>query len=483
MTVIRVGVCLAPALLLMSGAAAAQERRSGDFERSIERTADAVAAVVERQAEAFADYFERNAGKWAETFGRNAERWAEDFGRTAERWSKEFERNAEQWTRDLEVRVEARGQSSSAERRREAAERARELAREAEERAREADQRAREIQREQQERQREQQREQQERQREQQERDRERQGGRRGGPGWSNNWPEVTEGFSRTVRLGRTGVVSVENVSGDITVLGSSGSDVKIDAIKRVRHPNESQARALLKELEIDVVERGGRVEVSTRFPRARNNNTSGDIAYTLAVPNDADVVVRTVSGDVRVTNLRGELRAETTSGDVVLSGVPRVQSARTVSGNVEVTNVDGGDIAAGTVSGDVVVRGVKTRRLAVDSVTGDMRLTDVEAERVSVNTTNGDVEFSGRLVRGGRYEFSAHSGDVVIAPSGGVGFDLEANTFNGDVVSQYDLKLAPGTQPEGRRGLNRRIRGTYGDGAAVISVSSWNGDVTIVKR
>ena len=38
-------------------------------------------------------------------------------------------------------------------------------------------------------------------------------------------------------------------MSGDIIVTGGGGNDVRIEAIKRVRHPNESEARALLQAL------------------------------------------------------------------------------------------------------------------------------------------------------------------------------------------------------------------------------------------
>src|SRR4029450_1369770 len=95
---------------------------------------------------------------------------------------------------------------------------------------------------------------------------------------------------------------------------------------------SESQARALRQAMEVRIEERNGNVEVRTEYPR---RNWSGGVDYTVTVPRDANVVLRSVSSDVRVTNVNGELRAETVSGNVVTSGVRRVRLAKSISGDV----------------------------------------------------------------------------------------------------------------------------------------------------
>jgi DUF4097 and DUF4098 domain-containing protein YvlB/Sec-independent protein translocase protein TatA len=276
------------------------------------------------------------------------------------------------------------------------------------------------------------------------------------------NWPEVTEQFSRTIRLDRGGIVDIENISGDITITGGGGNDVRIEAVKRMRHADEQQARALLPELRIDVIERAGRVEIRTGYPRTRG--ISGEVDYTLAVPSGADLVIKTISGDLRVSNVRGELRAGTVSGNVEISGAE-------------------GDISARAMSGDIAVRGAKARSARLETVSGDLRLTDVELERADLGTMSGDIDYAGRLARAGRYELRTHNGDIRVTPVNPSGFDLEASTFNGDVVSEFELKLGPRPDNRGRRGVNRTVRGTFGDAGAVIALRSFNGDITIVKR
>src|SRR5262249_10333572 len=119
--------------------------------------------------------------------------------------------------------------------------------------------------------------------------------------------PEQSDRFSRKVKLGRDGRVSIGNISGDITVTGGSGDEVSIDAVKRTRG-DQSQ----LANVRIVVDDRPGRVDVRTEYETARssrNNNVSVD--FTVTVPNGASVEVKSVSGSVKVTGVRGAVRAE----------------------------------------------------------------------------------------------------------------------------------------------------------------------------
>jgi len=111
---------------------------------------------------------------------------------------------------------------------------------------------------------------------------------------------DVTERFSRTAHLDQNGTFDLSNVSGNIVITGGAGRDVAIEAIKRVQRPNQNAARALLQLIDIQVVEQANRVEVRTVVPRPRN--FPGSVDFTISVPDDAHVTVRTLTGNVRLT-------------------------------------------------------------------------------------------------------------------------------------------------------------------------------------
>ena len=294
------------------------------------------------------------------------------------------------------------------------------------------------------------------------------------------NWADVSEPFSRTVRVGRNGTVDLQNVGGKVVVTGRGGEDVRVEAVRRVRAANEADARAILRNVQVLVAERAGAVDVRTALPRTRNASVSVD--YTVEVPNGANVTVRTVSGTLRVANVNGDVRAETVSATVNTSGLRRLRSVQSVSGAMEIVDTEGEDVSAGTVSGTLDIRNLKARTLELSSVSGNLRSSGVEADRVEVETVSGGVEYSGRLARNGRYEFQSHSGDVRILPVGDAGFEVEANTFSGTVRSDFALKIRQETERGLRRGTSRTLRGTFGNSGAVLSLQSFSGDLQIVR-
>lgn len=296
---------------------------------------------------------------------------------------------------------------------------------------------------------------------------------------------EATDRFTATYRVGADGALDLTHISGDVRVTAHRGSDIRIEAIKRVRHRDSAEARRLLAALRIEVTQVGNRVEVRTVYPRIGNRNWNGSVDYTISVPQSAAVAVKTVSGDVSVAEVRGEVRAETVSGDVDVVSTPNLAVAKTVSGDVRARDISASTLTLGSVSGTVIANALKVRTLDANSVSGDLRLTNLQAERLTAKTVSGDIEFDGNFQRGGRYEFNAHSGDIrVTLPADMPGFELDASTFSGSVRSDFVIALRSfGRQERGRRSSSRAIRGTYGDASAILSARSFSGTVVITRR
>src|SRR5690242_4261517 len=84
----------------------------------------------------------------------------------------------------------------------------------------------------------------------------------------SRQGPEQIEKFSQTYKVGDGAGLDLSQISGDIRVTVGSGSEIKIDATKRVRHRSPEEAKRLLAALRIDINNFNGRVEVRTIYPR-----------------------------------------------------------------------------------------------------------------------------------------------------------------------------------------------------------------------
>jgi DUF4097 and DUF4098 domain-containing protein YvlB len=277
--------------------------------------------------------------------------------------------------------------------------------------------------------------------------------------------------------MGRSGTLDLQNAAGKIVVKGGGGDEVRIDAIKRVRHRIESSARAALPDVRIDVTERGGNVEVRTQ--QSRRGNVASAVEYTVALPGGASVVLNTVSGDIEVTNISGEVRAHSVGGSITAASVRRVRELRSVSGTINVSDAETDELTAHTLGGDVLVRNLKGRVLDLQTVTGDVRLTGIEVDRARLESMAGDLDYEGRLTRSGRYDFQTHSGDIRLTPSGNPGFDFQATSFSGDLRSDYTLKVLQ----EDSRAPGQSLRGTFGNAAAAVTAGSFSGDVSILRR
>jgi DUF4097 and DUF4098 domain-containing protein YvlB len=330
---------------------------------------------------------------------------------------------------------------------------------------------------------------------------------------------EQSERYSKTFRVGPTGTLDLSNISGDVTVTGGGGTEVVISAVKRARDRDPGRAKEQLGKVTIEANERGaGRIEVRTVYadipgvfgggdaPMPRHaeppappgrgepgippspprvmGHTNVDVDYTVTVPSGATVYLKSYAGNIKVTNVKGELRAETMSGDVQASETGRAVWLKTISGDVTVSaTAPDGDVTVTSVNGEVTARGVRARGFEASVISGDIHLVDVACSHV--RSLAGTVDFTGSLARNGRYEFRVHSGGIRLALTPTPGFELDAETLSGHIRSDLSITQRAGGDQERNAWMPERqtLRGTYGDSSAYLMVRSFSGDITIVKK
>lgn len=276
----------------------------------------------------------------------------------------------------------------------------------------------------------------------------------------------------RTFAVGDGATLDIANVAGDVRIAAGAGDAIVVEAVRRSRGDRRDGAPR------IEMRQVGNRVEVRTRGSASRRS--TGAVDYTVSVPRTAAVLARSVSGAVSLTGVDGEARLESVSGRVEALRA-NVALAKSVSGDVTVRDATtAATLTLTSVSGTVVVSGIRGRGIDASTVSGDVRLSDVTAARVFAKAVSGDIDFSGALAGGGRYEFTAHSGDVRLRLPAGASFDLQADTFSGRLSSDFAVTLR---STRTGRGATRALRGVAGDGAAQLVVRSFSGDVTLTRQ
>ena len=290
---------------------------------------------------------------------------------------------------------------------------------------------------------------------------------------------EVVDRETHTLQIGATGSLELKTVSGDIRTVAGSGLAATVEVVRRSRGRTDADARLGLSEVRAQVDHKGERATVAAVYPQNRSRPPySVDVSYVVTAPAGTRLTASSVSGNVEVHDIRGDVTSGSVSGNVTVSGATQLSAAKSVSGNVTLRNVSSASgVSAGSVSGHVRLEQVTAPQVNAESVSGSLTLTAATTERASLKSVSGDVMFEGRLARGGRYEFQTHSGNVRVTTAGSAGFELQASTFSGSI--RTDL----GTAMRAATSTNRSVRGTVGDGSAVLVTTTFSGNVMVTTR
>jgi len=302
-----------------------------------------------------------------------------------------------------------------------------------------------------------------------------------------NSREEQIDRQTRTLKLGPNGTLGLSNIAGDITVTRGNGADTSVEIVKTAHGRDVTDARELLQLVQVEVTERAGRADIRANYPRgdeARRNrrNINVSVAYIVTAPQGIRVSIESISGSVKIADIKGDVSANTISGNVHISGAGRVNAAKSISGSIEITDADtDGALESSSISGDVILRRVTARRIEAGTVSGNIKIDDVRSDRVTGKTTSGSVGFAGALAKSGRYELGSFSGEVRLVLSGGTGFEIDANSFSGDIRSDFDI-VTKGPVQSGR-GRRTTMTGTFGDGSAILDLTTFSGSIVVSKR
>lgn len=233
---------------------------------------------------------------------------------------------------------------------------------------------------------------------------------------------DVTDTEEMSFDIDSTGRVSLENVNGDISIVGGNGDKIHVVAKKK------AGTQEYLDNLKITVDANSDYVRIETRHPKSESrwfkwgSDSSGSVSYVLEVPETVNLdTISTVNGDVEIVAVQGRVKAETVNGSLEALGLI-------------------GDVNLETVNGSV--------RAEFDQLGA--------GQRVSADAVNGRI--------------------VMVLP-GNASARVEAETVNGSIdADDFGLEAEKGF-------VGRDLSGEIGSGDARISLDTVNGSIKILKR
>jgi DUF4097 and DUF4098 domain-containing protein YvlB len=358
---------------------------------------------------------------------------------------------------DQEMRDRAREERErQKERAREQRERAREQAQEARERAQEQAERARERAQEQAEKL----REQQDQLREQQDKLREDNDRFRFRFNWSpfNGFDDDEEDddadLPSTRAKAKNGVATLP-AKGPVTVrVRAQSGEVEVVGSDR------PQVTAMLSDVpardEVQLAQSGDRIDVQVGSRKALRRGK-----LRVEAPKGSSVIFESTSADLDVKGIGGDVRVQTMSGDIKVSGA-RKANVETISGDVSVDA--NGPIRLHTVSGNAVAS------------------TTDPGVRLEFESASGNLDWSGTCARGCRVSTETVSGQIAMAVDPRSSFELSYSSHSGDFKD--DLNLNVKRSPKKKHGgMGGWVEAVYGKGEGVIECDAFSGDLQIRKK
>jgi DUF4097 and DUF4098 domain-containing protein YvlB len=208
------------------------------------------------------------------------------------------------------------------------------------------------------------------------------------------------------------GDIDVETVDGDESVVTVEGSEKMLD-----QTVVEQQGRRIVVEL------RGKKPFGITISVGDLSWGSGGRLKVRARVPHRSHALLATASADMKLRGRVRSLESKSASGDLVVNGeIEQDATVKTVSGDVRLDRV-GGELRFTTVSGDLTVRSVG-KGIEGKAVSGDVRVESAREGRVVVQSVSGDIE---------------------VGVEAGTNLDVDAGSVSGDLSSEVQLGNEPG--------------------------------------
>ena len=220
------------------------------------------------------------------------------------------------------------------------------------------------------------------------------------------------------------GALNIHTASGDVDCVGFSGAGIEIQTASG----DVSVTDFVGDMFEISTAS-GDAVVKEVKPKRMMINTASGDVKFT---DGDSEKIrIRTASGDMNVASVHGgQFEARSASGDLVLENITgKILSVATTSGELTTNGMSAEKVAIATTSGDIRAKGI-SGDVKINSTSGQVKAHVLEfKETILCTTTSGDIELAIEQQKPYRFAGSTH-GDISLKTPDGKTHEAERKLY-----------------------------------------------------
>jgi hypothetical protein len=260
--------------------------------------------------------------------------------------------------------------------------------------------------------------------------------------------------------LGERGQLALRVTNPDVEMRATDATFAHVRVTFEIRAATDAEADRAFDRLRFHVNAEHGSLEVTE--PKSEPGGLASlvqlfggggrvDMRVAVDAPQGTDLRFDGVSADVTATGFRGSQGYRTVSGDLVLDSI-------------------GGDVRIKGVSSDVSLRAdAPLQNLELNTVSGDVSVIAPWIDQLRAVTVSGDIEVEGVLTEGPEHRVETVSGDLSL----GVGGNLTVEVRG--LSTDADIRL-----PHRSEGARDRRRYIIGDGKAHLLFRSMSGDIEV---
>jgi len=322
----------------------------------------------------------------------------------------------------------------------------------------------------------------------------------------------------RTISLEPGTSITVQNISGHIDVRGWDGDHIGVTTTKRVKAGSREEAQEWAEKIEIIIEKNGPELFIEAKRPRDWTESLesllegifqkkpSANVDFEIDTPRDVHLEISSVSGDISVRDIIGEVNIDVVSGDMELLDIGSDVSINAISGDMVIEEVSGNlDVAAvsgdsrlqnigghvhiDVTSGDIIAESVDGD-LYIDGTSGDVSATDIygninidvtsgdihvvqQAGELSIDTSSGDVTVETALIKAGSYTVETSSGQITFRVPSDASSTIDMETSGGRITAKLPMTIESMSRTH--------LVGTLGDGEGEIVLSTSGGDIDLL--
>jgi DUF4097 and DUF4098 domain-containing protein YvlB len=284
-----------------------------------------------------------------------------------------------------------------------------------------------------------------------------------------------------------TGQVSIENMRGDVKIMGWDKSQVSVSGElddKAIGYTFETENDFTVFKVKMPKNLRG----------RAWRQSDGSDL--TIYVPRDSNLSFESVNGNVSVNEITGGSNVHTVNGDITAGDLSKRIRLETVNGDIKASKLDGkiklatvngkvidhdstGKVTYTTVNGEIDSR-TQAVRVYVENVNGEIDLDLKTTDELDVSTVNGDVDASLTLSNDGSVSVTTVGGSARLRLAGTVGGQFRLSSHAGGRITN---NLTDDEVKKQKYGPGQSLKFSMAGGNARVEMTSVSGNLTLDKK